>query len=145
MPRSAIISTTSRKLSLNLRYQRTHRMMISRSKWRPLKRSSMLSIPVCVLKSRLSAEYAPLQAFAPEPAILQFIRFFAPLRKAGDTAPLWTLKLLIDRPHQAPAIGEQGTREPRSLPPLGPEAKTECQLGLPVSHRSTENLLVAPE
>jgi hypothetical protein len=27
----------------------------------------MLSIPVRVLKRRLSAEYAPLQAFAPEP------------------------------------------------------------------------------
>jgi hypothetical protein len=37
IPRSAIISMRSRKLSLNLRYQRTQRMMISRSKWRPLK------------------------------------------------------------------------------------------------------------
>src|SRR5208282_1466380 len=44
IPRSAIISTRSRKLSLNLRYQRTQRMMISRSKWRPLKRSSMLNM-----------------------------------------------------------------------------------------------------
>src|ERR1700693_4888521 len=34
-PRSAIISTSSRRLSLNRRYQRTHRMMTSRSKWRP--------------------------------------------------------------------------------------------------------------
>ena len=44
IPRSAIISTRSRKLSLNRRYQRTQRMMISRSKWRPLKRSSMLNM-----------------------------------------------------------------------------------------------------
>ena len=45
-PRSAIISTRSRKLSLYRRYQRTQRTMISRSKWRPLKRSSTLSPPV---------------------------------------------------------------------------------------------------
>ena len=43
-PRSAIISTRSRKLSLNRRYQRTHRMMISRSKWRPLKSSSTFNM-----------------------------------------------------------------------------------------------------
>src|SRR5882672_1881986 len=34
-PRSAIISTKSRRLSLNRRYQRTHRMTTSRSKCRP--------------------------------------------------------------------------------------------------------------
>src|SRR5580700_4048831 len=39
-PRSAIISTRSRKLSLYRRYHRTQSTMISRSKWRPLKRSS---------------------------------------------------------------------------------------------------------
>jgi hypothetical protein len=39
MPRSAIIWTSSRELSLNIRYHRTHRMMMSRSKCRPLKRS----------------------------------------------------------------------------------------------------------
>jgi hypothetical protein len=49
IPRSAIISTKSRKPSLNLKYQRTQRMMISRSKWRPLKSSSMLSMRVPVL------------------------------------------------------------------------------------------------
>src|SRR5215470_9164325 len=32
-PRSTIISTRSRKLSLKRRYQRTHRMTTSRSKW----------------------------------------------------------------------------------------------------------------
>ena len=46
-PRSAIISTRSRRLSLNRRYQRTHRMMTSRSKCRPaysFSRSSSLPI-----------------------------------------------------------------------------------------------------
>jgi uncharacterized protein YjbJ (UPF0337 family) len=35
-----------RQLSLNRRYQHTQRMMITRSKWRPLKRSSMLNMLV---------------------------------------------------------------------------------------------------
>src|ERR1700752_5410649 len=39
-PRSSIISTRSRKLSLKRRYHRTHRTMTSRSKCRPLNRSS---------------------------------------------------------------------------------------------------------
>jgi len=39
-PRSPIISTRSRKLSLKRRYHRTHRTMTSRSKCRPLNRSS---------------------------------------------------------------------------------------------------------
>jgi ATP/maltotriose-dependent transcriptional regulator MalT len=39
MPRSAIIWTRSRELSLNVRYHLMHRMMISWSKCRPLKRS----------------------------------------------------------------------------------------------------------
>jgi hypothetical protein len=39
MPRSAIIWTRSRKLSLNVRYHRTHRTIISWSKCRPLKSS----------------------------------------------------------------------------------------------------------
>src|SRR5438067_5605034 len=39
MPRSAIIWTRSRELSLNVRYHRTHSTMISWSKCRPLKRS----------------------------------------------------------------------------------------------------------
>src|SRR6202045_1509133 len=42
-PRSAIISTRSRRLSLKRRYQRTHRMMTSRSKWRP---SNSCSTPI---------------------------------------------------------------------------------------------------
>src|SRR6266567_4063413 len=46
-PRSAIISTRCRRLSLNQRYQRTHRMMTSRSKWRSSNSSSMLfSLPI---------------------------------------------------------------------------------------------------
>src|ERR1039457_6407354 len=43
-PRSAIISTRSRRLSLYRRYQRTHRMMMSRSKCRPLNRPSTFGI-----------------------------------------------------------------------------------------------------
>ena len=39
MPRSAIIWTKSRELSLNVRYHRTHRTIISWSKCRPLKSS----------------------------------------------------------------------------------------------------------
>src|ERR1035438_9509895 len=41
-PLGAIISTRSRRLSLNRRYHRTHTMMTSRSKWRPSNNSSML-------------------------------------------------------------------------------------------------------
>src|ERR1700720_1889794 len=49
-PRSAIISTRSRRLSLNRRYQRTHRMTILRSKWRPLNSSSAIfSLPIADL------------------------------------------------------------------------------------------------
>ncbi len=77
-PRSAIISTRSRKLSLNRRRQRTQRMMISRSKWRPLKRSSMFSIGLCILQRRICGDYAPLQPFAPEPG-------YAPLVAAANT------------------------------------------------------------
>lgn len=47
-PRSAIISTRSRKLSLNRRYQRTHRMTTSRSKCRPAN-SSLPGSPACRL------------------------------------------------------------------------------------------------
>ena len=43
-PRSAIISTRSRKLSLYRRYQRTQSTMISLLKWRPLKRSSTFNM-----------------------------------------------------------------------------------------------------
>jgi hypothetical protein len=65
-PRSAIISTRSRKLSLYRRYQRTQRMMMSRSKWRPLKSSSTLSIKI-TLRPSPPGDYAPFTPFAPEP------------------------------------------------------------------------------
>jgi len=68
IPRSAIISTRSLKLSLNRRYQRTQRMMISRSKWRPLKRSSMLNMLGQLHRRLICREYAPLPLFAPEPS-----------------------------------------------------------------------------
>jgi putative transposase len=41
--------------------------MISRSKWRPLKRSSMFSIRVSALQRGVHAKYAVLLPFAPEP------------------------------------------------------------------------------
>ncbi len=41
-PRSAIISTRSRRLSLKRRYHLPHKTMISRSKWRPSDSSSKL-------------------------------------------------------------------------------------------------------
>src|SRR5208282_5003753 len=55
------------KAELNRRYHRTQRMMISRSKWRPLKRSSMFSIRVRALQRGVHAKYAVLLPFAPEP------------------------------------------------------------------------------
>ena len=67
IPRSGIISTRSRKLSLNPRYYRTHRMMVSRSKWRPLKRSSMLGMLVGFVVSLVSRQICPACLFAPEP------------------------------------------------------------------------------
>src|ERR1700740_1294066 len=44
-PRSAIISTRSRKLSLKRKYHLTHSTMISQSKWRPSNSSSKLRNP----------------------------------------------------------------------------------------------------
>src|SRR6266481_1178293 len=41
LPRSASLATQSRKLSLKLKYQRTHRTTISWLKCRPLNRSSI--------------------------------------------------------------------------------------------------------
>jgi hypothetical protein len=64
MPRSAIIWTRSRELSLNVRYHRTHRTMISWSKCRPLNRfcTEVGSVIPAVI-----AGYRAFQQFAPEP------------------------------------------------------------------------------
>src|SRR5271170_3057238 len=64
MPRSAIIWTRSRKLSLNVMYHLTHRMMISWSKCRPLKRScaEVGSVIPAVISG-----YRAFQQFAPDP------------------------------------------------------------------------------
>src|SRR5271163_4272006 len=48
-PRSAIISTKSRKLSLKRRYHLTHKTMTSRSKWRPSNSSSKPRNPAIAL------------------------------------------------------------------------------------------------
>jgi hypothetical protein len=42
-------------------------MMISRSKWRPLKSSSTLNMPVSFTESYARAKYARLLIFAPQP------------------------------------------------------------------------------
>ena len=62
--RAAIIWTRSRELNLNVRYHRTHRMMTSRSKCRPLKSSCAEAGSVI---PGVTAGYRPFQAFAPEP------------------------------------------------------------------------------
>src|ERR1700757_1181602 len=64
MPRSAIIWTRSRELSLNVRYHRTHRTMISWSKCRPLKRSCA---EVGSVIRGVIARHRAFQQFAPEP------------------------------------------------------------------------------
>src|SRR6266852_512898 len=61
MPRSAIMITRSRKLSLKLVYQLTHKTMICRSKCRPLNRSS-IGANRCI-----SSSSPATLAFAPEP------------------------------------------------------------------------------
>src|SRR5712691_10196031 len=62
MPRSAIMVTRSRKLSLKLVYQLTHKTMICRSKCRPLNRSS-IGTNRCISSSSPASF-----AFAPEPS-----------------------------------------------------------------------------
>src|SRR5467141_1685916 len=64
MPRSAIIWTRSRKLSLNVMYHLTHRMMISWSKCRPLNRSCA---EVGSVIPAVIAGYRAFQQFAPDP------------------------------------------------------------------------------
>src|SRR5882672_3193435 len=61
MPRSAIMITRSRKLSLKLVYQLTHKTMICRSKCRPLNRPS-IGTNRCI-----SSSSPATLAFAPEP------------------------------------------------------------------------------
>ena len=64
MPRSAIIRTRSRELSLNVRYHRTQSTMISWSKCRPLKRSCA---EVGSVIPAVIARHRAFQQFAPEP------------------------------------------------------------------------------
>src|SRR5882672_1347676 len=61
MPRSAIMITKSRRLSLKLVYQATHKMVICPSKCRPLNRSS-IGTNRCI-----SSSSPATLAFAPEP------------------------------------------------------------------------------
>jgi hypothetical protein len=73
-PRSAIISTRSRKLSLKRRYHRTHRTMISRSKCRPLKSSSRPTrdFPISAILCRHQTHSIDRHKFAPKPATERF-------------------------------------------------------------------------
>src|SRR5713101_8131562 len=64
MPRSAIMITRSRRLSLKLVYQATHKMMICPSKCRPLNRSS-IGTNRCISSSSPAS-----LAFAPELAVV---------------------------------------------------------------------------
>src|SRR5207248_2747935 len=75
-PRSAIISTRSRRLSLNRRYQRTHKMITSRSKWRPSNSSSKLfSFTIADPQPNSAASLADrIAAFAPERASRSAVR-----------------------------------------------------------------------
>jgi len=66
MPRSAIIWTRSRKLSLNVMYHLTHRMIISWSKCRPLNRSCA---EVGSVIPAVIAGYPAFQQLAPEPFV----------------------------------------------------------------------------
>src|ERR1700722_20662657 len=90
-PRSAIISTRSRKLSLERRYQRTQRTIISRSKWRPLKSSSMLSTRQLYRSNNQPASYAALTQFAPEPLVLS-----RPCFLIHGGSEFWTSRGAID-------------------------------------------------
>src|ERR1700682_4769521 len=69
-PRSAIISTRSRRLSLKRRYQRTHRMITSRSKCRPANNPSRLLNLLIVGSQIRSAQTVTVSTtlFAPEPS-----------------------------------------------------------------------------
>src|ERR1043166_9418385 len=67
MPRSDIIWTKSLELSLKLRYQRTQRTIISWSKCRPLKGSTLRRVGI----HRLCQAALTSCRFAPEPRIAQ--------------------------------------------------------------------------
>src|SRR6266436_9388679 len=82
IPRSAIIWTRSRELSLKARYHRTHSAMISWSKCRPLKRSCA---EVGSVIPGVTAVHRTFQAFAPEPTA--FGNFFNN-RGVHSNAPL---------------------------------------------------------
>jgi hypothetical protein len=70
-------------------------MMISRSKWRPLKSSSTLNMPVSFTESYARAKYARLLIFAPHPpseaaasALVANVRFTSPPPVFGRNAQI---------------------------------------------------------
>jgi hypothetical protein len=113
---------------LNLRYQRTQRMMISRSKWRPLKRSSMLSIWVRFLQRRVCGEYAPLLPFAPEPPYVRPLNALV-----HERWPRWFPRrefLTIERPLTASGFNGASRVVDRSITP---SADFPCKFWHPLS------------
>ena len=110
MPRSAIIWTRSRKLTLNVMYHLTHKMMISRSKCRPLNRScaEVRSVIPAVI-----AGYRAFQQFAPEPKItrchfnvsgLDTIKYNNTSFKAKAAAAIDQAIVTTTRTETAPAV-----------------------------------------
>src|SRR5713226_10029876 len=82
--------TRSRKLSLKLVYQLTHKTIICRSKWRPLNRSS-IGTNHCISSSSTATH-----AFAPEPSAESFAKRVQGLIPEGATAAVGPLVEMIE-------------------------------------------------
>jgi hypothetical protein len=92
-PGSPIMITRSRELSLKLVYQLTHKMMICRSKCRPLNRPSIGTN--CCISSSSPATYA----FAPEPALPPagecIFNHYRTATQPGQPGPGWSINGVI--------------------------------------------------
>ena len=126
IPRSAIIWTRSRELSLKARYHRTHSTMISWSKCRPLKRSCA---EVASVIPGVTAVHRAFQAFAPEPSS------FGPAR-VEDCDPalfaeLYGIFLLSE--YWTMGCGKQIYRKP-DLPKLDRKPGSLARPHSPVTH-----------
>jgi hypothetical protein len=101
MPRSLIMATKSRKLSLKLRYQRTHRTTISWSKCRPLNNSS-----TATNRDICPSSPSP-RGFAPEPrkrgrCKLPTLAASWPFRKSA----VFTIDTSAERPDDSVLLGK---------------------------------------
>src|ERR1019366_9443082 len=106
------------KAELVPEYQRTQRMMISRSKWRPLKRLSMHGISVRFFQSRVHAKYASHPQFAPEPLQPMFL---------PGTADADLIEMTFVHRAEAPTAGSDSRISGQFRPP------SECL----IRHRDT--------